>query len=72
MRYTSVISSEMNSLYRVIKVLNNQNIKYKIKGNILLHFLQYETERDRYFRGTQDIDLSTEHKELEKLKNPLN
>lgn len=71
MRYTSVISSEMNSLYKVIKVLNNQSIKYKIKGNILLHFLQYEAECDRYFRGTQDIDLSTEHKELEKLKKSI-
>lgn len=61
------INDEMKVFSNLIKTLNSYNIKYKIKGNILLHFIQYSKDYNDYFRGTRDLDLDTEHYQLEEV-----
>ncbi len=59
------IDDEMKVFSNLIKTLNSYNIKYKIKGNILLHFIQYSKDYNDYFRGTRDLDLDTEYRHIE-------
>lgn len=61
------INDEMEVFSNLIKTLNSYNIKYKIKGNILLHFIQYSKDYNDYFRGTRDLDLDTEYKHIDSI-----
>lgn len=63
----STIQDEMEVFYNLIKMLNSLGIKYKIKGNILIHFIQYSRDYNNYFRGTKDLDLDTEYNQLNKI-----
>ena len=64
-------STEIQSFYKIIHVMNSFDVKYKIKGNVLLHFIQHTMENDKYFRGTKDIDVATEYSEVIKLKKSI-
>ena len=63
------IDMEMNILFNVVKILNNLDIKYKIKGNVLLHLNQQNNEYYDVFRGTRDIDMHTEYADALKIAN---
>lgn len=58
------INDELDELYRIVKIFNNNDIKYFIKGNILLHLIQQENQYYKYIHGTTNLNLHTERKEL--------
>lgn len=66
------INDELSELYRIVKLFNNNDIKYFIKGNVLLHLIQQENNYYKYMRGTIDLDMHTERKELTKLSLIVN
>lgn len=65
------INDELDELYRIVKIFNNNDIKYFVKGNVLLHFIQQENNYYEYMRGTVDLDLHIERKELTDLTLPI-
>lgn len=59
------INNEMEVFSNLIKTLNGIGIKYKIKGNILLHFIKYSKNYYKYFNSVDNLDLNAKYKNID-------
>lgn len=59
------LDEEMRDFYNLIKTLNGIGIKYKIKGNILLHFIKYSKDYYKYFNDVDNFDLNAKYRDID-------